>query len=213
MPVHVCEHPFIQHHLSHMRDRSTETVAFRQHMNRISHLISVELTRNFPLTQHSIETPLATMQAPVLVDRSVVIVPILRAALGLVNGLLETFPEALCPIVAHMGLERDHVTLEPRGYYSKLPDNLAHKHIIVVDPMLATGGSMVKAISILAENGAKIEQMRIMCIVSAPEGIQKVEASYPDIPIYTAAIDERLNEVGYIVPGLGDAGDRLFGTL
>ncbi len=210
MAVHVCNHPFIQHHLTHMRDKRTEMTEFRQLLDRISALMAVEVTRNFELTSTSIETPMERMTAPILVEKQVTIVPILRAALGMINGLLSVLPQAS---LAHLGLERDEQTLLPRGYYRKVPPNLSEKEIIIVDPMLATGGSMLKAIEILQEAGGKVERMRLLSLVAAPEGLSKVQALYPDIPIYTAAIDERLNDIGYIVPGLGDAGDRLFGTI
>lgn len=204
----IMDHPLIQHKLTYLRDKETGTKEFRELLTEISMLMAYEVTRDLPLVDARIETPICKTDSKVLAGKKIGIVPILRAGLGMVEGVLNLLPAAK---VGHVGLYRDPKTLSPVEYYYKLPSDLAERELIILDPMLATGGSMVAAIELLKKNGAK--QIRSMCLIAAPEGIQAVQQAHPEVPIYTAAIDQCLNEYAYIVPGLGDAGDRLFGTI
>lgn len=206
-PVHVIGHPLIQHKLTLMRKKDTSTSKFRSLIREISMLMAYEMTRELPLTHETIETPLAEMQAPVLVGKKIVLISILRAGTGLLDGMLELVPSAR---VGHVGLYRDPKTLKPVEYYFKIPSEMHDRDAIIVDPMLATGNSAIAAISRIKE--AKPKSVCFMCLLAAPEGVKALQAAHPDVAIYTPAIDERLNEKGYIVPGLGDAGDRMFGT-
>lgn len=205
--VTVIDHPLVQHKLTLMRKRETSSVQFRRLLREISMLMAYEAATDLPLTTEHIETPLAPMEAPKLEGKKLVLISILRAGNGILEGMLDIIPSAR---VGHIGLYRDHETLEAIEYYFKVPESMAERDIIVVDPMLATGHSAVAAISRIKETGPK--SIRYLCLVSAPEGIQHLQAHHPDVPIITAAIDSHLNEKGYIVPGLGDAGDRLYGT-
>lgn len=206
--VHVIDHPLIQHKLTLMREKTTGTKDFRELLEEIAMLMAYEITRDFPLKEIEIETPVAKCKAKVLAGKKVGVVPILRAGLGMLNGVVNMIPAAR---VGHVGMYRDPETLKPVEYYCKLPGDVAERTLIVVDPMLATGGSSAAALSLLKEKGA--QSMILMCLVAAPEGIKVVNKEHPDVPVYVASIDECLNEHGYIVPGLGDAGDRIFGTL
>jgi uracil phosphoribosyltransferase len=205
--VTVVDHPLVQHKLTIMRERDTSTKSFRTLLREISLLLCYEATRDLELTTKSIETPLQTMQAPTLSGKKLVFVPILRAGMGLLEGMLDLVPSAR---VAHIGLYRDHETLQAIEYYFKAPEDLSDRLVIVLDPMLATANSASAAIERLKEHGAR--NIRFVCLLAAPEGVAKIRASHPDVPVYCAAIDTRLNEKGYIVPGLGDAGDRMYGT-
>jgi uracil phosphoribosyltransferase len=203
----VVDHPLVLHKLTLMRDRTTPSAVFRQLLREISLLLAYEVTRNLPMTTQTIETPLAEMEAPILKGKKLVIVSILRAGNGLLEGMLDLLPSAR---IGHIGLYRDPVTLQPVEYYFKVPTDIDERPVIVVDPMLATGNSIAYAIRKLKEKGAK--DVRLVCLLAAPEGIRRVAELHPDVPIYTAAVDSHLNDHGYIVPGLGDAGDRMFGT-
>ena len=205
--VTVINHPLVQHKLTLMRDKNTGTKDFRMLLKELSTLMAYEVTRDLPLEEIDIETPVAPMKAYVLAGRKLGIVPILRAGLGMAEGVMELIPAAK---VGHIGLYRDPETLKPVSYYRKLPSDTCDRDMIVVDPMLATGGCAEEGIRIVKEAGCKT--VRLMCLVSAPEGIKALYEQHPDVRIYTAAIDSHLNEHGYIVPGLGDAGDRIFGT-
>lgn len=200
-------HPLVQHKLSIMRDKATSTAQFRQLLREISQLLAYEITRELPMGTERIETPLEPMDAPKLAGKKLALVSILRAGNGLLDGILELIPSAR---VGFVGLYRDEETLEPVEYYFKVPTELSERLVIAVDPMLATGNSSVAAIQKLKDAGAT--DIRFMCLLAAPEGIARMQEAHPDVPIVTAAIDNRLNENGYIVPGLGDAGDRMFGT-
>ncbi|MBQ8818440.1 MAG: uracil phosphoribosyltransferase [Clostridia bacterium] len=206
--LHVIDHPLIVHKLSIMRNKKTGSKDFRELLNEISMLMGYELTRDLPLEEVNIETPLTKMKAKMISGKKLAIVPILRAGLGMVDGLQSLVPVAK---VGHIGLYRDPETHKPVEYYCKLPHDIEDRIVILVDPMLATGGSAVDALTMLKERGCK--NIRFMCLVSAPEGVKAVQDAHPDVDIFTAALDERLNEHAYIVPGLGDAGDRIFGTL
>ena len=205
--LHVINHPMIQHKLTIMRKKSTGSKDFRQLLEEISMLMGYELTRELPLTDVEIETPMAKMTSKVISGKKLAIVPVLRAGLGMVDGLLSLLPVAK---VGHIGLYRDHETCEPVFYYCKLPFDIEQREVIVCDPMLATGGSASDAIRRIKESGCST--IRLMCLVAAPEGVKRVQNDHPDVEIYTAAYDERLDENAYIIPGLGDAGDRIFGT-
>ena len=205
--VTVIDHPLVQHKLTIMRDKETSTASFRRLLREISTLLCYEVTRNLDLTTKRIETPLVAMDSPVLEGKKLVFASILRAGNGLLEGMLDLVPAAR---VAHIGVYRDHETLMPVEYYFKAPEDLANRLVIVVDPMLATGNSAIAAMQRLKERGAR--NIRFLCLLAAPEGIERFRAAHPDIPVYTAAIDSHLNEQGYIVPGLGDAGDRMYGT-
>ena len=205
--VLVIDHPLIQHKLTLMRNKNTSSKDFRTMLNEISMLMGYEVTRDLPMVDTTVETPVAAASAKILAGKKLAIVPILRAGLGMVDGLLELIPSAR---VGHIGLYRDPETLKPVEYYCKLPSDASERSLIVVDPMLATGGSAVAGIQFLKDRGCS--HIKLMNLIAAPEGIEAVRAAHPDVDIYVAAIDERLNEHAYIVPGLGDAGDRLFGT-
>ena len=207
MQVKVVEHPLIQHKLSLMRDVKTSSKDFRELLEEISMLMTFEITRDLPLVDVEVTTPVANCICKELAGKKLGVVPILRAGLGMVNGVIRVIPAAK---VGHVGLYRDPETLKPVEYYCKLPSDVTERDFIITDPMLATGGSSVAAIDLLKSKGAK--NIKLMCLVAAPEGIRLVNKQHPDVVIYTAAVDERLNEHGYIVPGLGDAGDRIFGT-
>ncbi len=207
MQVKVIEHPLIQHKLSIMRDVKTGTKEFRELLEEISMLMAFEITRDLPLVEVEIETPVVKCKCKTLAGKKLGVVPILRAGLGMVNGVIRIIPAAK---VGHVGLYRDPETLQPVEYYCKLPSDVAERDFIVIDPMLATGGSAAAAISLLKSKGAK--HIKLMCLVAAPEGVRLVNTEHPDVEIYTASVDECLNDHGYIVPGLGDAGDRIFGT-
>jgi uracil phosphoribosyltransferase len=207
MPITVVDHPLVQHKLSLMRDEKTPSNVFRQLLREVSLLLGYEVLRDLDMTEVTIRTPLGTMQAPALSGKKLVLVPILRAGQGLLDGLLELVPSAR---VGHIGLYRDHDTLRPVQYYLKLPADIGARSVVLLDPMLATGNSAVAAIDRLKEAGA--QDIRYLCLLAAPEGVKAVAASHPDVRIFTAAVDDRLDENGYIVPGLGDAGDRMYGT-
>ena len=207
MTLTIVDHPLVQHKLSLMRDKSTPTNQFRQLLREISHLIAYEVTRNLPLELCDIETPMRSMQAPVLAGKKLALVSILRAGNGLLDGVLELIPSAR---VGFVGLYRDEETLQPVQYYFKVPDQLGKRMVIVVDPMLATGNSSAAAVDLL--KGAGATDIRFLCLLAAPEGVARMKEAHPDVPIVTASLDERLNDIGYILPGLGDAGDRMFGT-
>jgi len=204
----VLDHPLIQHKLSMMRDKSTPTTLFRQLLKEIALLMGYELTRDLPMTTQEIETPLTKMDAPVIKGKKIAVVPILRAGLGMADGLMELVPAAR---MGHIGLYRDHETKRPVEYFVKLPEPEG-RIFILVDPMLATGHSASAAIDTLNKRGIADDSIRLMSLVAAPEGVQVVQAAHPSVPIFVAALDSHLNENAYIVPGLGDAGDRLFGT-
>ncbi|MFD1156916.1 uracil phosphoribosyltransferase [Roseovarius aestuarii] len=203
----VVNHPLIQHKLTLMREQSTSTAVFRQLLREISQLLAYEVTDKLPMTTRRIETPLKEMDAPVLAGRKLALISILRAGNGLLDGMLELIPSAR---VGFVGLYRDEETLKPVQYYFKVPDHLEERMVIVVDPMLATGNSSAAAIDLMKQAGAR--NIRFLCLLAAPEGVARMKEAHPDVPIVTAALDEKLNDVGYILPGLGDAGDRMFGT-
>lgn len=207
---HVIEHPLIKHKLTIIRDKNTGTKDFREIVNEIARLLAYEVSRDLPLEDVEIETPLVKTTQKALAGKKVVVVPILRAGLGMVDGILDLVPAAR---VGHVGLYRDEETMQPVEYFVKMPSNLEDRHMYVVDPMLATGGSAIAAIDSVIERGAKPENIKFICLVAAPEGVKALQEAHPDVQIYTASLDERLNEDAYILPGLGDAGDRLFGTL
>ena len=208
LKVQVIDHPLIQHKLTLMREETTGTKDFRELLEEIAMLMAYEITRDFPLKEVEIKTPVATCKSKVLAGKKVGVVPILRAGLGMLNGVVNMIPAAR---VGHVGMYRDPETLKPVEYYCKLPTDVSERTLIVVDPMLATGGSAAAALSLLKEKGAK--SIVFMCLVAAPEGIKVINEEHPDVAVYVASVDEYLNEKGYIVPGLGDAGDRIFGTL
>ena len=203
----VVDHPLVQHKLSLMRRTNTPSNQFRQLLREISHLLAYEVTRDLPMTTETVTTPLTDMEAPVLAGKKLALVSILRAGNGLLEGVLDLIPSAR---VGFVGLYRDEETLKPVQYYFKVPDDLPNRRIIAVDPMLATGNSSVAAIDLLKEAGAK--DIKFLCLLAAPEGVQRMKEAHPDVEIVTAALDSHLNDLGYIVPGLGDAGDRMFGT-
>lgn len=204
----ITDHPLIQHKLSHMRDRETSTRTFRELLREITLLMGYEITRNLPLTTTRIETPLQPMDAPVIAGKKLVVVPVLRAGIGMSDGLLELVPSAR---VGHIGVYRDPDTHRPVEYLVRLPD-LAERMFIVCDPMLATGNSAVHAVNVLKRRAVSEDQIIFMALVAAPEGVQVFQDAHPDVSLYVASLDSHLNEDAYIVPGLGDAGDRLFGT-
>ncbi|MBE9638228.1 uracil phosphoribosyltransferase [Salipiger mangrovisoli] len=203
----VVDHPLVQHKLTLMREKDTSTASFRQLLREISLLLAYEVTRELPVTSKQIETPLCEMAAPTIEGKKLVLVSILRAGNGLLDGILELIPAAR---VGFVGLYRDEETLEPVQYYFKVPKNLEDRTVIAVDPMLATGNSSAAAIDLLKQAGAK--NIIFLCLLASPEGVARMKEAHPDVPIITASLDEKLNEKGYIVPGLGDAGDRMFGT-
>ena len=204
---HIVDHPMIQHKLTIMREKETGSKDFRDLLKEISMLMGYELTKDMPLSEVEIETPMMTMQSKKITGKKLAIVPVLRAGLGMVDGLLNLLPVAK---VGHIGLYRDHETCQPVYYYSKLPFDIEQRLVILVDPMLATGGSASDAIKLLKQEGCT--SIRIMCLVAAPQGVEKVQTDHPDVDIYMAALDDGLNKDAYILPGLGDAGDRIFGT-
>ena len=205
--VNILDHPLIQHKLTQIRQKDTPTTQFRQMINEIGGLMVYEITRDLPLEQVEIETPVATTKANVIAGKKMVVVPILRAGLGMVDGILKMIPSAR---IGHIGIFRDEETLQPVEYFAKFPDELDQRDIYIVDPMLATGGSAIAAINSIKQRGAK--NIKLVCLVGAPEGVKAVNEAHPDVTIYLASLDEKLNDKGYIVPGLGDAGDRIFGT-
>ena len=206
MALHIVDHPLVQHKLSIMRDKETSTMKFRELLREIAMFMGYEVTRDFPLTYDEIETPLMKMNAPKIKGKKVVIAPILRAGLGMVDGLTTLMPSAR---VGHIGMYRDEETCKPVFYYYKMPAG-KDRLVILTDPMLATGGSAIDAINRLKEDGYK--NIRLMCLVASPQGVKAVEDAHPDVDIYLASLDEGLNDRNYILPGLGDAGDRIFGT-
>ena len=205
--VHVMDHPLVAHKLTILRDKNTSVKDFRELVSEIGMLITYEATRDLPLTTREVETPICKTTAPTLAGKKFAVVPILRAGLGLVDGVLRMVPSAR---VGHIGMFRDEETLEPHVYFCKLPRDIADRDILIVDPMLATGGSAAAAIAELKRRGCR--RIKLMVLLAAPEGIDRIQRAHPDVDIYCGAVDEKLNENGYIVPGLGDAGDRIFGT-
>ena len=206
--VEIVDHPLIQHKISLLRDRNTGTKEFRDLVSEIAMLLCYEATRDLPTEEVEVETPVALARTKVLAGRKLALVPILRAGLGMVDGMLNLIPAAK---VGHIGMYRNEETLEPVEYYCKLPNDIDMRELIIVDPMLATGGSAADAISLIKGRGGR--NIKLMCLIAAPEGVKAVQEAHPDVDIYVAALDDCLNEQGYILPGLGDAGDRLFGTL
>ena len=205
--IFVMDHPLIQHKLTFLRDKNTGTREFRELVSEIATLECYEATRDLPLEDIEIETPMGKATTKVIAGRKLAFVPILRAGLGMVDGVLNLVPAAK---VGHIGLYRDEETLTPVEYYNKLPSDINERDVIVLDPMLATGGSAIDAISIIKRSNPR--SIKFMCIIAAPEGLKALSEAHPDVPIICANVDEKLNEIGYIVPGLGDAGDRIFGT-
>lgn len=205
--VHVIDHPLIQHKLAVLRNKKTSVKEFRELVNEISGLMCYEATRNLPTVEVDVETPLMTAKCRMLAGKKLAIVPILRAGLGMVDAMVDLIPSAK---IGHIGLYRDPETHKPVEYYCKLPEDIGNRHVFVVDPMLATGGSAVAAIDFLKEHGCK--NITMMNILGCPEGVAAVQAAHPDVEMYLAAMDEKLNDHAYILPGLGDAGDRIFGT-
>ena len=203
----ILDHPLVQHKVIHLRDRNTGTKEFKELVSELAMLLCYEATRDLPTEEVEIETPVAIAKTRVLSGRKLALVPILRAGLGMVDGMLTLLPAAK---VGHIGLYRNEETLEPVEYYCKLPSDIAERDVMVLDPMLATGGSAVDAIAQIKKRGAK--SIKFLAIIAAPEGLERLHAAHPDVDIYVAALDEKLNENGYIIPGLGDAGDRIFGT-
>ncbi len=204
----IVTHPLVQHKLTLMREKSTNNALFRETLREVSFLLAYEVTKDLELGAREIETPLEKGSFPWLEGRRMCFVSILRAGNGLLEGMLDLIPDAR---VGHIGLYRDHATLKPVQYYLKLPEAIGERDVIVVDPMLATGNSSIAAVEMLKEAGAR--RMKFMCLLAAPEGVAAFEAAHPDVPVFTAAIDRQLNEQGYILPGLGDAGDRIYGTV
>ncbi|MBD3677286.1 MAG: uracil phosphoribosyltransferase [Rhodobacteraceae bacterium] len=203
----IVDHPLVQHKLTLMRKKDTPTAVFRQLLREISQLLAYEVTRELPMTTRTVETPLCEMEAPTLAGKKLALVSILRAGNGLLDGIMELVPSAR---IGFVGLYRDEETLQPVQYYFKVPADLEDRMVILVDPMLATGNSSAAAVDLLKKAGAT--KIRFLCLLAAPEGVARMKEAHPDVPIVTAALDERLNEKGYIEPGLGDAGDRMYGT-
>lgn len=208
--LHVIDHPLVQHKIALLRDKNAGSKDFRELVNEITVFVAYEATRDLPLEEVTIETPITTCKQKMITGRKMAVVPILRAGLGMVEGILSLSPAAK---VGHIGMYRDEETLEPHEYFFKMPSDIEERQVFVADPMLATGGSAILAVEALMKRGVKAKDIKFLCIVSAPDGVEALQKAYPEIHIYTAALDEKLNENGYIVPGLGDAGDRLFGTL
>lgn len=209
MPVTVIDHPLIQHKLTLLRDKNTGPKDFRELVDEIAMLMAYEVTRQLALEEITVEGPLGPCQGKTIQGKKLGVVPILRAGLGMVSGILKLIPNAK---VGHIGLYRDETTLQPVEYYCKLPDDLAERDLLVVDPMLATGGSAAAAIGFVLKRGAKVENIKFLCLLCCPEGLTALQNAHPQLSIYTASIDKQLNSKGYILPGLGDAGDRIFGT-
>jgi len=207
---HVMNHPLIEHKLTILRNKKTGTKDFREIVNEIARLLAYEVSRDLPLEDVEVETPIMKTTQKQIAGKKVVVAPILRAGLGMVDGILDLIPAAR---VGHIGLYRDEETMEPVEYFIKMPNNLNNRHMYVVDPMLATGGSAIAAIDSVIERGANPEHIKFLCIVAAPEGVEALREAHPEVEIYAASEDEKLNDDAYIIPGLGDAGDRLFGTL
>lgn len=205
--VHILDHPLIRHKVAIIRDKNTSTKQFREVISEIATLMAFEAFKDVPTQTIIVETPLETVEQTVVKENSIAIVPILRAGLGMVDGILTLFPAAK---VGHIGMYRNEETLEPQEYYCKLPQGIEDKVVMLVDPMLATGGSAIDAITLLKKRGCK--HIKFLAIIGAPEGVEKVHAAHPDVEIYVSTLDRQLNENGYILPGLGDAGDRIFGT-
>lgn len=205
--VHICDHPLIQHKLTYIRDENTTTKDFRALVDEVATLMVYEITRDLPLESVQVKTPVTMAECQVISGRMLGLIPILRAGLGMVDGVLKLMPAAK---VGHVGLYRDPDTLQPVEYYVKLPTDVLERDLLVIDPMLATGGSANAAIEVLKRRGCT--RIKLMCLIAAPEGVQSVQKEHPDVDIYVAAVDDHLNDHGYIVPGLGDAGDRLYGT-
>src|SRR5690625_1365025 len=203
----ILDHPLIQHKITHIRDVNTGTKEFRELVDEVSMLMAFEITRDLPLKKVTVETPVIETESSVIAGKKIGLIPILRAGLGMIDGMMQLLPAAR---VGHIGLYRDPKTLEPVEYYLKLPSDVSERMVIVLDPMLATGGSADDAIASLKKHGAK--SIKLMCLVGAKEGVDRIQQNHPDVDVYLSALDEELNEHGYIVPGLGDAGDRLFGT-
>lgn len=208
--LYVMDHPLVQHKMSMLRNKELGTKDFRELVNEITLFLGYEATRDLPLEEVEIETPLQKSKQKVLTGKKLAIAPILRAGLGMVDGMLSLVPAAK---VGHIGMFRDHESLEPVEYFFKMPNDIEERQVIVVDPMLATGGSAIMAIDSLVKRNVPAKNIKFLCLLAAPEGVQALQDAYPEVVIYTAALDEKLNEMGYILPGLGDAGDRLFGTL
>lgn len=206
--IFVMDHPLIQHKLTFLRDKTTGTKHFRELVNEIATLMCYEATRDLPLMEVETETPMQKTTTKVIAGRKLAFVPILRAGLGMVDGVLTLVPSAK---VGHIGLYRDHDTLQPVEYYNKLPQDIEERDVVILDPMLATGGSAIDAITIVKKS--KPKSIKFLCIIAAPEGLEALAKAHPDVHVYCAAVDEKLNENGYILPGLGDAGDRIFGTI
>ena len=207
MAIHVLDHPLLQHKLAILRDKQTSVKEFRELVSEISTLMCYEATRDLPVEQVEVETPIATAKVNKISGKKMAVVPILRAGLGMVDGIVTLVPSCK---VGHIGLYRDPDTLQPVEYYCKMPKDIASREVLIVDPMLATGGSATAAIQFIKNYGCK--HVKLMCIIAAPEGVKRIEEDHPDVEVFVAAVDEKLNEHGYIVPGLGDAGDRIFGT-
>ena len=205
--VHIMDHPLVAHKLTILRDKNTSVKDFRELVSEIGMLITYEATRDLPLTTKTVETPICTAQEPTLAGKKVAVVPILRAGLGLVDGVLRMIPSAR---VGHIGMYRDEETLEPHVYFCKMPKDIGEREVMIVDPMLATGGSADAAITEMKRLGCT--NIKLLVLVAVPEGLSRIEKNHPDVEVYAGAVDEKLNEHGYIVPGLGDAGDRIFGT-
>lgn len=205
--LHVLDHPLLQHKLSVIRDKNTSVKEFREIVSEIATLMCYEATRDLPVEDVNVETPVGMATVKRIAGKKMAIVPILRAGLGMVDGIIQLVPSVK---VGHIGLYRDPQTLEPVKYYCKMPKDISERDVIIVDPMLATGGSATAAITFMKEYGCK--NIKLMCIIAAPEGVQRVREDHPDVDLYVASVDEKLNDHGYIVPGLGDAGDRIFGT-
>lgn len=206
----VIDHPLVQHKMAMLRDKDLGTKGFRELVNEITMFLGYEVTRDLPMEEIEIETPLVKTTQNVIAGKKLAIAPILRAGLGMVDGMLLLMPAAK---VGHIGMFRDEETLQPQEYFFKMPQDIEEREVIVVDPMLATGGSAIMAIDSLVKRNVKAESIKFVCLVAAPEGVKALQDAYPEVDIFSGALDEKLNEDGYILPGLGDAGDRLFGTL